>query len=152
MSSFYSAAITLVENSKGKILMVQEAKNHIHGTWDFPSGGFEDKESVIECAERETLEETGYKVDLERLAGIYKGASNQDNTETIVFVFTASINEEIEQKEDLEDDILDAKFFKPEKIRELDLREKNRVTILEEYLNGNTYPLELLWNQLNLLE
>lgn len=152
MSSFYSAAITLIENSKGEILMVQEAKDHIHGTWDFPGGGFEDKESVIECAERETLEETGYTVEVEKLAGIYKGASNRNNTETIIFVFTASIDEGIEQKEELEEDILDAQFFNPKEIKELDLREENRLTILENYLSGNTYPLDVLWNYLNLLE
>lgn len=152
MSSFYSAAIAIIENQDGEILMVQESKDFIEGTWDFPGGGWEDKESVIDCVEREVLEETGYTVNTEELVGLYKGASNRNGTETIVFVFTASIDKDIEQKDHLEDDILDARFFKPEELKSLDLREENRLEILENYLKGEKYPVEILWNQLSLLK
>jgi 8-oxo-dGTP pyrophosphatase MutT (NUDIX family) len=40
MSSFYAAATAIVENEEGEILMVQEGKDHIHGRWDFPGGGW----------------------------------------------------------------------------------------------------------------
>lgn len=152
MSSFYSAAKVIIENSNGEILMVQEAKDHIYKSWDFPGGGFEDEESVIECAEREALEETGYTVKIEELVGIYKEKPLKDHPETIVFVFTATIDETKPQKENLEDDILDVEFFKPEEIRELDLREQNRYKILEKYQNSETDPLDLLIDNLSLLD
>ena len=150
--SFYSATKVIIENPEGEILMVQEAKDHIQETWDFPGGGFEDNESVIECAEREVLEETGYNAKIENLIGLYKGASNRENKETIVFVFSAAIDETVEQTKELEDDIIDVKFFSPEEIRELNLREENRNKILVKYQKGKTYSLDLLMEKLNLLE
>lgn len=152
MSNFYGAALAIVENGNGEILMVQEAKDHVHKKWDFPGGGFEDGESVIECTEREVLEETGYKVEIEELVGIYKEKPLKDHPETIVFVFTANINEDIARKEELEDDVLDVKSLRPEEIHELDLREENRLEILEKYQKGETYPLDLLMDDLNLLK
>lgn len=106
--AFYSATKTIIENEEGEILMVKEAKNHIHNTWDFPGGGLEEGEKVTESAKREVLEETGYKVELTGLVGMYKGASNANDTETIVFVFNGELGEK--KTEDLEEDIIEADF------------------------------------------
>lgn len=104
--------------------MVQEAKDHIHKKWDLPGGGWEDGESVIECVEKEVLEETGYRIDVTGFLGVYKGESMDDGTEVIVFMFVAKpVNKETE---DLEEDILQEKWFTPEEIPNLDLRKDNR--------------------------
>jgi len=60
--AFYSATKTIIENQDGEILIVKEAKDHIHNSWDFPGGGLEEGEKITESAEREVLEETGYAV------------------------------------------------------------------------------------------
>lgn len=149
--SFYSATKVIIENSNAEILMVQEAKDFIHESWDFPGGGWEEGESIIECAKREALEETGYPIEIESLISIYKGDSNSTNTETIVFVFKACVKGK-RHKEELEDDVIDVDYFSPEEIRKLDLREENRLEILEKYQKGENYPLNMLLDDLNLLE
>ncbi|CAJ2500406.1 Uu.00g032590.m01.CDS01 [Anthostomella pinea] len=52
----------IVCNAKGELVMGKRAGSHGSGTWAFPGGHLEMTESFIECAERETLEETGLRV------------------------------------------------------------------------------------------
>ena len=147
--AFYSATKTIIEDKEGQILMVKEAKDHIENTWDFPGGGLEEAETVTQSAKREVLEETGYNVELTGLIGLYKGASNASNTETIVLVFKGKI---IEKKtEDLEEDIIKAEFKDKEKIEGLNLREENRKEIFRKYRTDEPYPLDILWQDLGLL-
>ena len=129
--------------------MVKEAKEHIENTWDFPGGGLEEGEKVTESAEREVLEETGFNTEITGLVGIYKGASNADNTETIVFVFKGELGEK--KTEELEDDIIETDFKDKEEIQGLQLREGNRKEILDQYRKGEAYPLDILWQELSLL-
>jgi ADP-ribose pyrophosphatase YjhB (NUDIX family) len=147
--AFYSATKTIIEEREGEILMVKEAKEHIHNSWDLPGGGLEEGEKVTESAKREVLEETGYTVELTGLIGIYKGASNANDTETIVFVFKGELGEK--KREELEDDIIEAEFKDKEEIEGLELREENRREILKQYREGEAYPLDMLWQDLSLL-
>ncbi len=52
----------LVENDQGQVLMEQVTR-YTTGTttWELPAGGIEGDESGLAAAEREVLEETGYK-------------------------------------------------------------------------------------------
>jgi ADP-ribose pyrophosphatase YjhB (NUDIX family) len=147
--AFYSATKTIIENQDGEILMVKEAKDHIHNRWDFPGGGLEEGEKVTKSAEREVLEETGYNAELTGLIGMYKGASNANHTETIVFVFEGELGEK--KTDDLEEDIIEAEFKDKEGIEDLNLREENRKEILKQYSEGEAYPLDILWQDLSLL-
>ena len=150
MSEFYAAAAAIVENEDGEILMVQEAKDHIHKKWDLPGGGWEDNESVIDCVKREVLEETGYSIDLTGFLGVYKGESMEDGTEVIAFMFTGKPKKK--ETQELEEDILQEKWFTPEEILDLDLRKDNRKEMIERYQKEETGSLDLLWNNLNLLD
>ena len=60
-----SAAIL---DQKGRILLTRRADN---GQWCLPSGGLEPGESVTEACEREVWEETGLRVRVKRLVGVY---------------------------------------------------------------------------------
>jgi 8-oxo-dGTP pyrophosphatase MutT (NUDIX family) len=152
MSSFYAAAIAMVENSEGEILMVQEGKDHIKGKWDFPGGGWEDGESIIECVKREILEETGYKIEVNGFSGAYKQLSQRDSEEVIVFVFEADVIERKFENPVENEEILDTKFFSIEEIEQLELRMDNRQKVLKNYQEGKICPTKLLWDELNLLE
>ena len=55
-----------------KYLLVQETKEICKGKWNIPAGRVEDGESVIEAAKREVFEETGIKMDVERLGFIHE--------------------------------------------------------------------------------
>jgi 8-oxo-dGTP pyrophosphatase MutT (NUDIX family) len=53
---------------QGRILLTRRADN---GQWCLPSGGMEPGESAAEACEREVLEETGLRVRVRRLVGVY---------------------------------------------------------------------------------
>ncbi|WP_413374732.1 NUDIX hydrolase [Alkalihalobacillus sp. 1P02AB] len=57
----------IVEDEKGNILLVKT----IHGGWVFPGGQVESGENLIEALQREVLEESGIKVSVSNLVGVY---------------------------------------------------------------------------------
>lgn len=52
----------------GRVLFGKRAGTHGFGTWAPPGGHLEKGESVIECAQRETREETGLRIQRPKLA------------------------------------------------------------------------------------
>jgi 8-oxo-dGTP pyrophosphatase MutT (NUDIX family) len=67
-NSVVPAAVALVTNVAGEILMIRRTDN---GNWALPGGAVEMTESVADAAVRETLEETGIRVEVTGLAGVY---------------------------------------------------------------------------------
>ena len=138
MNNSHLAAAAIATNDRGEILMVQEGKGHIEGTWNFPGGSFEDKEDLKETARREFLEETGYDIELGEVIGVYLEESVRTGNTVAVFIFEAEITEQ--KHEGLDDgEIIDTEFFSPEKVRSLDLRKENRKEMLEDFLEGRRF-------------
>lgn len=67
-NSIVVAANAFVLDGRGQALMVERSDN---GLWALPGGGQDFGEFVAEAAERETLEETGYRVRVTGLVGVY---------------------------------------------------------------------------------
>jgi 8-oxo-dGTP pyrophosphatase MutT (NUDIX family) len=63
---------TIFDANHEKVLLTQRTDN---GRWCLPGGGMESGESVSEACEREVWEETGLRVRVMRLIGVY---SNPD--------------------------------------------------------------------------
>jgi 8-oxo-dGTP pyrophosphatase MutT (NUDIX family) len=62
------AAVALVVNDAGEVLMICRTDN---GNWALPGGAIEMQESVADAAIRETFEETGIRVEVIGLLGVY---------------------------------------------------------------------------------
>ncbi|WP_031068983.1 NUDIX domain-containing protein [Streptomyces sp. NRRL WC-3742] len=62
----------VVVREDGRVLAIRRADN---GTWEPPGGVLELDESVEDGVCREVYEETGIKVGVERLTGVYKNVS-----------------------------------------------------------------------------
>lgn len=62
----------IFDRNREKVLLTRRADN---GRWCLPGGGMEPGESAAEACEREVWEETGLKVRVKRLTGVY---SNPD--------------------------------------------------------------------------
>ncbi|MCY9696087.1 NUDIX hydrolase [Paenibacillus alginolyticus] len=69
MSNKMMGAAAIILDSERRILLVK----HSYGknNWDLPGGKSEANESAQETAKREVLEETGLKVEVGQLTGIY---------------------------------------------------------------------------------
>ncbi|KAI5917304.1 NUDIX hydrolase domain-like protein [Camillea tinctor] len=52
----------IIRDSAGRLVVGKRIGSHGAGTWQFPGGHLEMGESLFACAERETLEETGLRV------------------------------------------------------------------------------------------
>ena len=57
-----------------ELLLMQRSDN---GCWGLPGGYVEPGESVVEATEREVIEETGYRVEVGRLIGVYSDPACQ---------------------------------------------------------------------------
>ena len=73
-----------------KILLMQETLEKVRGKWNLPAGKLDMKENIITCAGREGEEETGFKLKLLFLVGIYQHHLNLENN-VILFVFKSEI-------------------------------------------------------------
>ncbi len=62
------AADVFVLNAEGKVLLVRRADN---GFWAMPGGCQDLGETPAQCAVRECFEESGYRVRVTRLIGVY---------------------------------------------------------------------------------
>jgi len=82
------AAGTLVErpapDGEPQVLLLRRAVEPGLGAWDLPAGYLEAGESAEEGARRETLEEAGFAVELERLVGVY--TSREANAVSCVYL------------------------------------------------------------------
>jgi ADP-ribose pyrophosphatase YjhB (NUDIX family) len=67
-NSIVPAASAVVVDPDGRILLHRRADNEL---WSIPGGGMEVGETIAETVVREVEEETGLKVQPERLVGIY---------------------------------------------------------------------------------
>lgn len=75
---------TVIKNKDEHILLV---KRRDFPLWDLPGGRVENGETLSEAAERETLEETGFKIMIEALRGSYYNPELDDTQ----FVFIGKI-------------------------------------------------------------
>jgi 8-oxo-dGTP pyrophosphatase MutT (NUDIX family) len=93
--------IIAIPNSKGELLM---EKRSDCGLWGMPGGKIEPGESITEAAVREAYEETGLKVKVTRLLGVYSVPTdrivvypdNQDVVQLVdIFVETEIVSGEL---------------------------------------------------------
>ena len=141
INKVHIVASAIAQNQEGEILMVQEGKEHVEDTWNFPGGSLESNEDIEECAKREFIEETGRSIKIEEAIGVYLEESIRTGNTVAVFLFRAEIREK--KNEGLENgEIKDSEYFKPEEIRELELRKENRQEMLDDFLKDRSFDNE----------
>jgi ADP-ribose pyrophosphatase YjhB (NUDIX family) len=135
--------VSLVKDNK--ILMVQEGKEHCRGQWNIPAGHLEYGENMKKSAIREIFEETGYKIGISGITGLYNYISKTQK-QCIRINFIGNI-ESGKLKIDGEE-ILDANWFSFDELKAMDddkLRSPNVLRqVLKDTESGKNYPLDIL--------
>ncbi len=128
-------ASAIIFNEQGKFLLTKRADN---GQWCLPGGGLESGESIAEACEREVFEETGLKVRVKRLVGVY---SHPD--QLVVYrdgnkAFIVALHFEAEVTGGmigLSDETTDFDYFTVEEMETLDMFGRHRERILDTLAN-----------------
>ena len=130
-----NVVVGCIVKKEDKFLMVKEGHGRCQGMWNFPIGHLEENETIIEGAKRETLEETGYEVDIHKMLPITE--LYQNNKKYILIRFLATPKENIK---DYESTIAEIRWMRQEEILnipEQDFRGYESNIQVLEYLNKN---------------
>ncbi len=71
----------------GKILLIKRATKPFKGFWTLPGGIMDSGETIEQTAIREVLEETGAKVKIEKMVGVYSGPKRDPRGTSLSVVF-----------------------------------------------------------------
>ena len=128
---------------EGKLAIVREKKKEIAGLWNLPVGGLDENEKIIDGAKREIEEETGLKVKLEKLVGVYQNPKRPDGTNVLKFIFLATpVSGTLKCPPDLEE-VKWISFDDLKKVPDSQLREAAVIRMaVEDYLNKSAVSLK----------
>jgi ADP-ribose pyrophosphatase YjhB (NUDIX family) len=129
-NSIVPAASAVVVDPDGRILLHRRTDNEL---WSIPGGGMEIGETIAETIVREVTEETGLKVEPERLVGIYTNPRHvvaYDDGEvrqqfSICFACRIVGGQLLERA----DESLEVGFFSPEQIEAMTMHPSIRLRI-----------------------
>ncbi|HEY2622643.1 NUDIX hydrolase [Dyella sp. Tek66A03] len=132
-----------------RFLMVEE---EVSGrlAYNQPAGHLDDKESLVSAAVRETLEETGWTVELEHLIGIHQWRSTEHGDGVVRFSFAARALGHDPQRP-LDSGILRALWLTREEIVALGDRLRSPLVLMsiDAWLAGQRLPLTVLHSLLD---
>ncbi|MFC4526635.1 NUDIX hydrolase [Dyella halodurans] len=127
-----------------RFLMVEEEVNG-RLAYNQPAGHLDDKESLASAAVRETLEETGWTVELEHLIGIHQWRSTEHGDGVVRFTFAARALGH-DPKRPLDTGILRALWLTRDEIVALGDRLRSPLVLMsiDAWLAGQRLPLTAL--------
>lgn len=78
---------SLTLDPEGRLLLVRRGRPPFEGDWALPGGFVETGETVEDACIRETREETGVDVEIERLCGVFSRPDRDPRGHTVSVVF-----------------------------------------------------------------
>lgn len=102
----------------GKVVLVKRKNEPYSGYWEIPGGFAEYGEKVQTTAHREAEEETGLKIDIEGLVGVYSHPDRDPRGHIVSVCFKAK---HVDGKFDSDDEILEVKAFSKDELQDMEL-------------------------------
>ena len=139
----HATVATIVEQN-GRYLLVEEVVDG-KTVLNQPAGHIEENESILEAALRETLEETGWHVELTDLVGIYNYSAPNGVT-YYRFSFAAKAIE-LDANAQLDNGIIGPVWLNLEELeaRRSQWRSPMVKRCIEDFAAGKRYPLDLIY-------
>ena len=138
------ATVATILEQDGKYLLVEEIVEGKTGL-NQPAGHVEENESILSAAVRETLEETGWHVQLTHLVGVYTYLAPNGVT-YYRFCFAGECIQQ-EPNATLDEDIIGPVWLDLDEIqrRKAQWRSPLLIQCIEDYAQGKQYPLDLIY-------
>ena len=118
-----------IRDRRGRVLLVQRARPPFEGRWGLPGGFCEWKETAEKCCARETLEETGLRVRVGELLGVYSKPDRDPRGHNVTVLYRAR---PVSGRARGGDDAADAKWYTPAELRRLLFAFDHREIVLEQ--------------------
>ncbi|MBN18102.1 MAG: DNA mismatch repair protein MutT [Chloroflexi bacterium] len=118
--SIRPSVCAIIINKNNEILLEQRSDNYL---WGLPGGGVEIGESITQALHREVMEETGLKVEIIELIGIYSDPKNYSimsypDGGLVQYVSITFKCKPISRSIKISDESINLKFFDIEKLPE----------------------------------
>ena len=89
--SLLSVDAVILNENQSEVVLIRRGKEPFKGLWAIPGGIVEYGEEVEKAAIREAQEETGLKVKIEKLHGVYSKLGRDPRGHTVSIVFLCKI-------------------------------------------------------------
>jgi len=134
---------TVIEDNNRFLLVEEQVSGQI--VWNQPAGHLEPNESLIQAACRETLEETGYSIEVNALLGVYQSKAGAKNETYLRICFIGAVLT-YDPELPLDTGIIQAKWLSREQVEEKRalMRSPTVISVIDDYLLGTRYPLSLI--------
>ena len=83
----------VVSSEEGEVLLIRRASDPYEGQWALPGGFVEVGETLEDAASREAEEETGLKVEIVRLVGVYSDPDRDPRGHNVSCAYLARVRE-----------------------------------------------------------
>ncbi len=136
-----TVAAIIEENQR--FLLVEEESDGI-AVFNQPAGHWDEGETLVNAAIRETLEETAYHFQPENIIGIYYHTGTKSRTTYLRICFSGK-QDGHEPNQPLDTGILQAIWMTRNEVAQSKrLRSPMVLKCIDDYLNGHSYPLSLI--------
>lgn len=139
------ATVAVVVERDGRYLLVKEL-SHGEIVYNQPAGHIEEGESILDAATRETLEESGWEVDLKSIIGLYTYKAPSNGVTYYRICFEAKAIKKVTNT--LDQDILSEHWLSYDEIRSLEnqnlLRSPLVKTCIDDFKSNQRYPLTMI--------
>lgn len=126
--------VDVVIYNKNREVVPIKRRNPPYG-WALPGGFVDYGESVEQAAQREALEETGLKLDLNALLGVYSHPERDPRKHTLSVVFVASLQGKATLRAG--DDAGEAQLFSLEQLPDLAFDHRQILEDFKSWLNSS---------------
>ena len=141
MNNLPHITVATIVQRNGLFLMVEEFDNGKR-VINQPAGHLETGETLIEAAVRETLEETGWMVELEHLVGIYQYHAAHQDISTVRLAFKAKAIEQL--RTSIDPDISEVLWMGVDEIRQRETRSPMVIQCINDAGSNSGSPLSLI--------
>ena len=118
-----------IRDRRGQLLLIRRGRPPFEGSWALPGGFCEWKETTETCCAREAEEETGLKVEVRRLLGVYSDPNRDPRGHNVTVLYEAR---PVGGDAKGGDDAAEARWFSPSEIEDIDFAFDHRQIVREQ--------------------